>query len=404
MLRILKIAIAAGLLLLSLWALLLPPYFPSSAHSVVNARKITIDTLSEGTISGLAEELHAPVEKEQIIATVQREQREVLRELDQMKFLHNRLQTQLENTKLLLTQREGSLNKAVSEYQRRQASDIAVLKQKLATTEAQLITYQKNLEIVQEDGQRIKELLDDGIITKSQWSEHQQRVIEAEEKLRRTQDMSVALQKNLTDTQAGLYQSASETTDGLSSEIAILQSEIRSLSVEKNNLKTQLKEASEQIKNTQHYLSSDEFQPIKSPIRGIIWQKYAINGETVQSGRIIAELADENSIFVEAYFNRHYQENISYGDYAHILLTSESRYIEGIVVDIQVQEEFSESSNIINAIAPNKEMLRILIRVEPDSLQTTHIGQLAQVVISSADPGIIQKSLIGLSFMLRNHK
>lgn len=404
MLRILKIAIAAGLLLLSLWALLLPPYFPSSAHSVVNARKITIDTLSEGTISGLAEELHAPVEKEQIIATVQREQREVLRELDQMKFLHNRLQTQLENTKLLLTQREGSLNKAVSEYQRRQASDIAALKQKLATTEAQLITYQKNLEIVQEDGQRIKELLDDGIITKSQWSEHQQRVIEAEEKLRRTQDMSVALQKNLTDTQAGLYQSASETTDGLSSEIAILQSEIRSLSVEKNNLKTQLKEASEQIKNTQHYLSSDEFQPIKSPIRGIIWQKYAINGETVQSGRIIAELADENSIFVEAYFNRHYQENISYGDYAHILLTSESRYIEGIVVDIQVQEEFSESSNIINAIAPNKEMLRILIRVEPDSLQTTHIGQLAQVVISSADPGIIQKSLIGLSFMLRNHK
>lgn len=402
MFRIIKISLAVGLLLLSIWALMLPPYFPSSSHSVVNARKIVLEAPVDGIISELPTQTKEAVTPGLAIGRIQQEQRAMHRELEQLNFMRQRLAAQLQNAKTLLQKRSSDLEITQTNFRIRQTSNIESLKKQLSSIQPQAKVYEASLTKLKEDGVRIKQLLDDGIITQAKWSEHRQRVLDAEEKLGLVESQMLQIERSLEEAKLGLEVGNSDFDEAQSSQIVSLQSEVRALIAEEHDLTAQLNEIDRQIETTRSYLSTQEYQPIINPAEGTIWRLHQINGASVRTGQVIADIADAGSIFVEAYFNRHYQENITYGDYAHILLTGSGRYIEGVVQDIQVIGETLTDATIIDPTAPTPDMLRVIISINK-SLNVDDIGKITQVAISSAKPSMIQRSLIWLNFALRKH-
>ncbi len=405
MLRILKIIIGLGLLAVSLWALLLPPYFPSSAYSVVNARKVVVATEEAGQIANIElPTAHSPVQHGQIIAKLQRDQNNRRHEIEKQDLQSQRLAHQIAQIEAQLTQRQSALAEATQQHKSTQAASVLALQEQQKAAQARLKIQSKRLETMLQDTARMKTLLDEGIVTQAQWAEHEKLSIEAESQLHTAESELARIKQELENTRISKSAPTNETSNGLNTTIASLQHEIRSLKDQRESLTAELNELRLEMETSRAFIQADASDNITSPVDGVIWRSQVVPGQQVAAGQVIAHIADQNTVFVEAFFARHYLDMLSPGDYAHILLTNEKRYIEGHITEIQVQETVQSDLNIINAVSPDKSMLRVLIEVPADALGTQHIGKLTKVVVTSSEPGWMQKSLVWLSFMLRSEE
>ncbi|QQL44105.1 HlyD family secretion protein [Sulfuriroseicoccus oceanibius] len=402
--RILKIAIALVLVALSLWSILLPPYFPSSSHAVVNTRKVQINSQTDGIVQSIAVGARAAVTKGQVVANVEQDQSALKREVEQLRFLEKRLQTQLANTELALSQRNAELEKDNLEYAQRTAKTVATLSAELSALTQKKDLARRELELMREEEDRMESLVEKGIVTRSKRLERSKLALEAEKRLQAFESESLRVADSLDLAKAGLHVAQTESNDALTSEIASLQHEIRELKTQRGDLQLQLTEAQSLIKTNSEYLSSLESVEITSPSDGMVWMRQAVDGQNVSTGQSLVQLADRDGVFVESFFHRYYQDTVFPGDHAFVQLRGDGRLISGKVVEVKPQEHGSNDLYVVNSVAPSSSMLRVVVEINGDELSVDEVGKLGKVVVTSSSPGVVNRSLVRLTLMLRNQQ
>lgn len=402
--RLLKISFAILLMALGLWAILLPPFFPSSSYSVVNSRKVSVEAPIEGTIDSLLVKPRIFVTKGAHIATIKLDRSSVEQNLREMEFAETRLNSQIEMTEERLSTLRQYLVGIEQRFREQQAKLLASLRIEQAGVEDAIELLQKETLILKEDERRIKRLMEDGIVTKARWSEVNRATLESEARLVASINERNRIAKDLELARNGLLQEDQTVVSSTSSEstIASTQYELRTTEAELNSLRLKLNETQRLIESAERYLSSSREREVLSPVGGIVWSRHVVNDQTVSTGQSLVQIADESSVYVEGYFHRYYEKSISLGDFAFVRLTGDTKNLIGRVVDIQVQEHGSSDMNIINSVAPSSSMLRVIIEIDGLPLTPDMVGRLGKVVLTRDRPGFINKSLVWLSLRIRN--
>lgn len=400
--RFLKISIAVILLGLSLWAMLLPPYFPSSSHALVNTRKITISSRVDGVISELHVTGRSMLAKGQLVAFVERDQSTIRREIESLGFLRKRIETQITNTDSQLANNQIQLKKSTRQYAERQAKTIEALEGALGNLEENAAIEQKQLEALQDSERGVRTLLDKGIVTRVKWLELNKLSIESEKRLHSIRSNAEDVSTRLELARSGLQMAQSENSDALTADITALQREFRDLTAAKADLNVQLRETIDLSETSTAHLKDTRQTRIDSPSDGMTWACPVVEGQSVSTGQSLIHLAHSRSIFVESFFHRYYEGSILPGDHAFVQLRGEAGLRTGRVAEVQVQENGSDDLYVINSVTPSSSMLRVIVELDDKNLPIDELGKLGKVVVTSGEAGAVNRTLVWLSLMLRS--
>jgi multidrug resistance efflux pump len=394
----------ACLVLVSLWALLLPPTFPYSAHAIVNADAVAVRAGDGGRIA------YAPTTRSEIlpagghVATITRDLAKVRRKLDEQKFTKLKLEGQLKSLDGVMAALQQKLRAAKESEAAKRVSSGKLLEQSVAAAKEKVRIYGAGLVEKTADQERVKPLFDEGIVTVAQWSETRQIRIEAEKLLIAAEGELADLEARLEAFQRGGSGLGEEEDTRLEAKIEAYEQESGRLVIQQTELRTELDELGKQIDSARNYNKADQAYELTTPIEGIVWHRRAVSGELLGDGQVAAEVADVDSLYVEAYFRRDFLNQIVIGDHASIYLVGGGRFIEGEVVDIQVQESMARGAKIINTAELDKSLLNVKIEAHGDKLKPKDIGQLAKVLVSNGHPSWVERARIWLSLLLRSHK
>jgi len=400
----LRIVCAICLILVSAWALLLPPLFPFSAHAIINTKVVTVRARDAGQIGLLSSTKLDVLKAGDRIARVTRDLSKIQRVLEERQFTRQKLKDQLDSMDRTIAERQKKLDEAEASLTRARqgAQQVLVQTQKSAVEKVRI--YQESLTEKKANEARVAPLFKDGIVTSAQWSEIREQTIDAEKSLMAAETELVQIESK----QSGLREGAGglpQETEGVVARIGSDGQALATLRVQRLSLSVELAEVDNQIAAQKSYRDIDRSYDLTTPIDGVVWRSQVVNGENVADGDAVADVADAHAIFVEAYFRREFMNSIAVGDRANVYLIGESRFITGKVVDVQVQERTASAPNIINTISVDAAMLRVSIEVEDKAALTTkNIGQLTKVLISGGRTGWIQRSMVWLSLYLRSHQ
>jgi len=400
----LRVLFGIGLIALSLWALLLPPVFPYSSYAVVNAKLVAIKAGDPGKVGSLPNDATPQVKAGGPVAKVERDLLKIQRELEESQFTRTKIQEQAQSLNQLIESRERTLAEAtLSAASTREAAMRASERSLNAAREKARITGETLLE--KRTGEaKVAVLLKDGIITSAQWSETRQETLEAEK-------MAAAVQLELGEEEAKL----NALREGPGGQIALeietatgkidsLNAEIGKLKVQRLDLQSELVAVENKIAAVKANKESDTSYSLTSPIEGVIWRRHVVNGENLREGQVVADVADANHIYIEAFFRQEFMNSIAVGDKTTIKLIPGTHVLTGRVVDIQVQDSSSKSPSIINTSPIGAWMLRVIIEADSNQLGTDKVGKMAKVLISKPDANLAEKALLGLTTILRGHE
>lgn len=402
--KFLRIFCAVGLIFISLWALLLPPLFPYSTHAIVNAKAVTIRTRDEGQVSNLPETRAALLKAGDRVATVKRDLVKIQRDLEKRQFTQLKLKEEIESLGKAIDSRKKKLQETQAEVATERLSAIREMELMYKGAAEKVRIYMEEAAEKRAGQKRVAPLFSDGIVTAAQWSETRQQTIEAEKNLSMAESERALCEVRLERMRASKEVPGKGFNEAALKRCDTLEQQISNLQIQRIELSAELGSVENQIALVKSYENSDLSYDLTTPIDGMIWRHHVVNGENLGSAESVVEMADTHSLFIEAHLNRNFINSIAIGDKATVYLLAQSRFIEGRVTDIQVQERTVQNANIINTLETDATVLRVNIAVEPGTLKPGNIGQLAKVVLSSGKLGRLEGGLIWLSLLLQSHK
>lgn len=402
-LRLLRISLAVCLIGISLWALLLPPLFPYSTHAIVNTKVVTIRAFDEGVVDQLPPVRTRLLNPGDSVGRVTRDMGKVRRELADKQLRQSKLREQLDSLDRAISGRQAKLQAEKNELVLANAGALRALElgHKAAGDKARI--YRDELIEKRTRQAQVEPLFKDGIVTSSQWSETRQQTLDAEKNLTQAEADLAAYEARVEAAKRGGGGLGSEAVESALNRIAAYEREMSELSIQRVELAAGLVEIDRQIELVRSYGDADQAYELTTPIKGVVWRRQAVSGEMISEGQAVVDMADVGALFVEAYFSRDFINSIAIGDRASVYLMSASRYVQGSVVDIQMQERSGNDSNVINTMAQDSSMLRVQIELESGALEADSIGQLAKVLTSDGNTGWFGRALIWLSLVLRSH-
>jgi multidrug resistance efflux pump len=402
--RYVRLGTASALIALSLWALLLPPVFPSSSHAVVNAKAITVRARDGGRVDDLAPLRAAPLNVGQPVVRITREAEVVRREIEEREFIRAKIIEQQASLDAAIALRTERMEAAQSELKNATSTArLALEKTQLAAKEKLRIAREALVEKTALQA-RVAPLFNEGVITSSQWADTRRETLEAEKNLTDAEAALALLDGRLAAYQRGAGLANEEALEALLARIGTFEQDVGNLRVQRIALEGRLGEVDGQLRSARLRINDDLSYVLPAPISGVVWRRRVVSGETIGPGQDVLDIADTNSIFVEAYFRRDFMNSIALGDRASIYLVGPRRFITGHVADIQVQEKNAREPDVINTLSLDESLLRLTIVVPVGQLQAENIGQLAKVLVSDARGSWPERALVWLSLALRNQR
>lgn len=403
-LRFARLVFGTSLICLSLWALFLPPIFPTSDYAVVNAKLVAIKARDPGKVTILPETDSAHREAGGRVATVTRDLLKIQRELEQSQFARTKIQEQMQNLDQLITAREDSLSEVKAAALAARENAIKATERTLSAVREKVRFTQETLKEKQTSEAKVAALLQDGIVTSAQWSETRQQTLEAEKMLTAAK-LELASEEAKLDTfqQGAAGETASEVV-ALAGRIDALESELGKVKVQRLDLQTELASVENKIAAVKAHNLSDLNYDLTTPIKGVVWRQHVANGENLREGQVVADVADAENIYVEAFFRQDFINSIAVGDKSTIQLVPGTQVLTGKVVDIQVQDSSSKGPSIINTGPIGNWMLRVTIKTDTTELKPGNIGKMAKVLISKPDASFANQAMMALTLSLRGHR
>ncbi|MGE0412667.1 MAG: HlyD family secretion protein [Verrucomicrobiales bacterium] len=395
-----RVLFGISLIGVSVWALFLPPVFPSSSHAIVNAKLVTIKAGDPGKISDLQANGATFVQSNGQIAQVTRDLLKIQRDLEQSQFTQMKLKEQMQSLDRLIETREQNLAEAKTSASSARDGAMKAAERNLNAAKEKARIARESLTEKQASEKRVAPLLKDGIITAAQWSETRQQTIEAE-KVVTSAELDLASEEAQL---AAFHQGEGGQISESSARIDAIEVELGKIRVQRLDLQSELGVVENKIAAAKTHHEADLAYELKTPISGVIWRRHVVNGENLREGQEVVDVADGSSVFVEAFFRQDFMTSIAVGDNATIQLIPEAQVIQGRVVDIQIQDNYTKPPNIISTTPLDTWMLRVAIEADKADLGTEKIGKLAKVLISKPKANLAEKGLLQLTLALRGQR
>jgi multidrug resistance efflux pump len=395
-----RLVCAITLIGVSLWALLLPPLFPYSAHAVVNTKVVTVKAKEPGRIESLPAARLAVVKNGDEIVRIARDEETLQRRRQDAEFTRQKIQVRLDSLDAAIKVEMTRLAAAKAEQEKSREGLGRLQVQARENTTDKVRLRKEELDEKRAAEARVAPLFKEGIVTAAQWSRTRGETLDAERSLREAESELAVLSEGLSSN----ADPARDAIEGLATRTLGLEREISGLNLQRIDLTSQISELDARIAATSSRLSEGTAYPLVTPINGIIWRQFVVPGETLVEGQPIVEIADGASLFVEAYFRRDFLNSITVGDRANIYLIGGGKYVGGHVAEVQVQERANREPDIINTAPLDPSMLRIRIELDPGEAANVQLGSLAKVLITSGRAGVFERTMLGLSLLLRSHQ
>lgn len=373
------------LLIISGWALLLPPRFPYTAQSIVNCRVVTLKAEQAGEISGLPGERRRQVRAGETVAVVQRDLRALQRRVEERQLARDKLQAQLAELDRMV--RAGETRAAETRQAER-----SLWAQKEEATKEKMRILSESVAEARAAEKRIEPLFKDGIVTAAQLAVARTQTIDAEQNLITAQNELLQVRQTLNGLAAG---GEGDAVNGDSSR------QLEGWRVQRSELTARLEEADLLLSRATEDLHADRTDQVKSPVAGFVWRSLVVNGEHIEEGQAVIQIAAADAPFVDAYFSRHFLGLIEPGQPALVWMMSNRRKVEGRVVNVELSGRDPVGANPFGAVDPEAAMVHVTVEMPTGRLAPTEVGSGVKVLVTPKAPSWWDQLQIKLNFFLR---
>ena len=180
-----------------------------------------------------------------------------------------------------------------------------------------------------------------------------------------------------------------QRADELDAKIPQMQAEIKETD-------DKLAAADQELQDEQRRVDRLSEAAVASPVSGAVWKRNGEPGQAVKQQENLLEIADRDTIFVEALLPQSHLNAITTGSRAVIRLT-DGRVLNGHVRAVRtLGGADTEASFAINLPCPDVKQVRVLIDFDPGVRDAALIGRHARVLIVDEHPGPCQQAMMWL--------
>jgi multidrug resistance efflux pump len=389
----LRIVLSILLITVSLWALFLPPVFPSSAHAVVNAKTYQVNATSAGVVRDMYVAERQSISAGERAVEIEQDQDLIMDEI-----------TALSSD---IKQTEEEFGAVVSALDDQGVLNTALRKQELAQVDVEIKLAEQRLADAQSMATQAADterqhasLLESNVITLSEFQASRNAHMDARSSVNEMQAALARAQAKRAQIQA--QNSAAASSQPGSKMLDPMQ---QSLTLRKSVLQAELNAAQRKLVQLQEVLASGARQTQSAPIDGLVWRLNVIPGQPVARNAPLLSVAHPGSVFVEAYLARHFLDAVAVGDHAVIYLNNSRKLYDGTVKSIMALEDGGGSGedSAIASVAPGSYSIKLTIAVNDGDILVNDIGRLGKVIVTSSEPSIAEKIMVALSIALRTN-
>jgi multidrug resistance efflux pump len=173
-----------------------------------------------------------------------------------------------------------------------------------------------------------------------------------------------------------------------------LDSKIPQMEAEIRETDEKLTAAEKELQDEQQRVNRLAEADLAAPVSGTVWKRNGELGQVVKQNENLLEIADPNTIFVEALLHQSYLATIAPGSKAVVRLT-DGRVLSGRIRAVRtLGGADTEASFAVLLPCPDVKQVRVLIDFDPGVRDAALIGRHARVLIVDANPGLMQQAMM----------
>lgn len=358
-----------------------------SFNAIINSNFIAIYAPIEGRIENFELIPGDPVESNEIFVTINN------------KRINESFLKELIVEKNSLTERVSAFSRHISELEKLKI-ELEKRQEKLHSFEKDRVTSQLNQAIAElqaikyilnerkTTASRLGPLAKDGYVKNSEYEnakfsvlEYENRVIAQENEINRIKVEQSALENYV---YLGQGRNDVPYTQQRLDEIIM---NISDYQTRKQEQKRRIAEINDQILLEEERLRLNRKVDLSSPIKGVLWKKFYVNGGEVQIGSEIAQFLDCSRLFVDAEINESSLEKIKIGQEIKYRLYGSGKWNTGTLT-----RKYGNGNNLFDRtlaaqLRVSKDSARVIIEINPDDLSSLrgdlcHVGRKAEIIMS----------------------
>lgn len=343
-----------------------PPLIPISTQAVVNAPTTPVKARIDGRVFGDHLQSGRVIDAGQMIGELRNDlvDESVLRSLEARKAS---LLIKTQETEQLIAENDQTIGQLSEQIERYRSGVITDLTTRLAKEEADIAKQERELSGVS-DPQLIPGLT---------------ATLEAK---RHSVDQ---LARRLSLLKSGQF-------DPMDAPVA--QAKVTTLQVKHEELRQQKKDLlleaarfDELIATEKEIVASFRSAKIVAPISGVLWAPRVVDGQSVKAGNELLQIADYNSMEIEALLPERYRFDIAI-DSTVVIITHDGRHLRGILSGPLEQGTHNKPDRAVKLSAPAAGYDKMYIKIDATAAPLTP-GQKVKVIVHDSDPGILANTL-----------
>ncbi len=389
--RTARASLAMLALLTLLWWLVVPLLFPVTSRAIINARTVQVRSPSDGTNIELSHDVSDEVESGQTILRVSNPRVDTSH-LSELKGKLSSLEAQQARSARELAEGEASLpdlRSTVKRYQKAALDGLALaVKESTARSESTRIEFEAA-------EQRQKRLSRSNAVTPLEKDSLQEGRSRALKNLEKEGAATARLEGEYEAAKQGVF---------LQNEASYAQKRAHEMEQKIATLRSSLKEnaqlrvaAATLIREEENRLEQLTGVDVIAPVSGTVWKRPGNLGQVVKQNELVYEIADRETIFVEALFHQRYLSSaVAPGATAIVNLTSGQRLCGRVKAIRTLGEADAEACYAVNLAGSDVKHVRVLIALDGECRDAALIGRHVRVLIVGEEPGYFEQGVAWL--------
>lgn len=372
---------------LGLYVILGEQFSGTSADAVINAQVLTLRAPIDGQLALAVHPLGARVDEDEYLASIKDPRPDDTRLLD-LERTAGRLAIEVEAMK----RRSEALQATRAEYQKQATAyrdgRVSQIEARLGEANSALEAAQARLSEAEARFHRSSELGQRGFQSKAELDRSRSAFQVATKDVAASRDRIRYLTIELDAARQGTFLGDSYN------DIPYSQQRIQEIGLQLAELDADIQEATQRLTSLHRQVDNERLRVnrftnarIAAPVRGILWEVMAANGEYVRKAQDVLRMVDCTSTIVSASVRESLYNRLKVGDTAQFLLSGNDRLFHGTVA--RLAGAGAESIYRSLAIGPSKEHLKrfdvtlIFPELDADPRLSCAVGRTGRVTFSA---------------------
>ncbi|HVS37808.1 MAG TPA: HlyD family efflux transporter periplasmic adaptor subunit [Gemmataceae bacterium] len=391
--RFVRRGVGAALVVAALWWLVVPLLFPVTSQAVVNARMVQVRAPIDGAAGDIFHDIGDVVQAGDPLLKVVSSRADTSH-LAELTARRSMLAAQRERVASDLETATRTREECRAATRRFYKELVSSLKDSLAEAEARAEAARLGTEAAHVRTARAVRLAVQQVGADSDLDAVRADESVAVKQYQQVEAARAKLEKELHAAEQGfLFQrdapSFEQRADDLDAKIPQMQAELK-------ETEDKLAAADKELQDEQRRVDRLSEAAVASPVSGAVWKRNGEPGQAVKQQENLLEIADRDTIFVEALLPQSHLNTIAAGCRAVVRLT-DGRVLNGHVRAVRtLGGSDTEASFAINLPCPDVKEVRVLIDFDPGIRDAALIGRHARVLIVDEHPGPCQQVMMWL--------